>query len=210
MNLPKGWKDITIKSFVEAYDILHDVNYDIIDKNLRLMAALSDEPVAYFEALPLSRLKQAIAKVQFLNDLSSINSPLPLTFSIGKCIYDVTHHPAKLSSGQYIDLMNILSQCSTQKEINERMHDLLAVICIPRRYLFFKGKYNGAKHRETAEIFYHRLTMNIAYPIALFFCRFWAHLIPVIKISLELEMNEIQEMMNQELKTISYSDGTGS
>lgn len=194
---------------MEAYDILHDVNCDIIDKNLRLLSLLSGEPVNYFESLPFHKLKQAIAKVQFLNDLNSINCRLPLTFSIGKRIYDVVHHPAKLSSGQYIDLMNILSQCNTQKDINERMHDLLAVICIPRRCLFFKGKYNGALHKQTAELFYQRLTMDIAYPIALFFCRFWEHLIPAIKTCLESEKNELQEMMEKNGKTVLSSDGIG-
>lgn len=210
MKLPSSWKEITIKNFVEAYDILLDTNYDIIDKNLHLLSALSGQPFSYYETLPLVKLKQAISQVQFMNDLKSIDTRLPLSFIIGKTVYDVVHDPSKLSGGQYIDLMNILSQCSTQKEINEHIHDLLAVICVPRRFIFFKGKYDGAQHKEVAELFYHKLTMNVAYPVALFFCKLWEHLTPTIKTYLESEKQEILEMAMKRCQTLLTQDGVGS
>lgn len=209
MKLPKSWNDITIKNFVESYDILLDNTYDIIEKNLYLLSVLSGEPVSYFESLPISKLKEAVARVQFLNDLKSINTKLPVTFNLGNRIFDVTHDPRKLIGGQYIDLMNILSQCHSQKDINDQMHNLLAVICVPRRGLVFKGRYNGSRHKEVADLFYARLTMNIAYPVALFFCNLWEYLMPAIKTCLEEERNGMLMMAMKKCQTLLSEDGAG-
>jgi hypothetical protein len=209
MKLPKSWKEITIKQFVECQGILLDTNVDIIEREVMYLSTLSGETIDTIESLPLNKIKEYVKAMEFLKTLPEGKDweKLPKYFRLKGRTFYFDYDITKIRGGQYVDFMSFMKQDTVSN-----MHNLLACVCVPSRFILFKGKYDGERHRETAQLFYERMTMDIAYPIVVFFCKVFQHLIPSIHSLVENQLTTLNlemEKLIQEREMNLQNTGDG-
>lgn len=187
MKLPNDWSEITIKDFVFINSIIKDQTYVAFDKEIDLLCYFSKLTIEEVESLPIERFKEYVKKIQFLFTFPS--EKIQDSFIVNGKIYRYDLKKPIQTAGQYIDLMSFTKK---PDEIVDNIHNILAVLCIEEG-----ENYHGEKHKEVAESFYNHLTMDVVYPLCLFFCNVWKNLIPVIGDYLERETKMMNKMMGE-------------
>jgi hypothetical protein len=200
-----SWKDITIGQFIESHEVYQADYPEPLDREVALLSALSGQSEDEILRMRRSDFVEAIKELSFLSDLSTISTKWPKYFIIKRRVFKPVQNLQKLTAGQYIDLM------SFSKDPMPNLHKILATLCLPVKY-FRAQKYDGAKHGELSKFFHDNLTMDIAYPIAVFFCNLWEASMPHILTYLEKEtgtlMREIQNLtQNPKTPSLNSSDG---
>jgi hypothetical protein len=60
-------------------------------------------------------------------------------------------------------------------------------------------KYNGDKHKEIADLFYNQMKISTAYPIMLFFCKYYealvTNMLTYLGAEAEKQMSSIKDMV---------------
>jgi hypothetical protein len=141
---------------------------------------------------------ELIKELHFLSDLCPINRKWPKYFSLRGRIFKPLQRVEDLTGGQYADLSTF---CRNAEDIIPNLHKILAVLCLPVKWGRVK-EYDGRKHKELSEFFYRHLTIDIAYPMAFFFCKVWESLMPDIAQVLEKEAQSLTTMI-REAKTLN-------
>ena len=211
MQLPKSWAEVTIGQFIEARQVL-SAEYTLeIDRQVNLLAVFSGKGKAEIEDMPMNEFKQAVERLAFLSDPSTISTKIPAFFTLKGRIYDVHRNMNTITAYQFADLSSLTAD---PKVITDNMHKILAVLCVPRKYVWMKGKYDGEAMPAVAELFYRRLSIEVAHPLCVFFC----NLLPALqKTTLdysEKQLRQMEKTMLKELKTIqrrrSHERGAGT
>lgn len=166
-----NYTNLTIKQFLNCKRI-SDTVQDPIDRNVRLLAEITDRTVDEIESLPLGELKEQLKQLASIETIDS-NQKLKLKFKIKGKRFEVVWKAQELTAAQYIDVTHFAKD-STQVIYN--IHNMLAAISVERTWYGKRKKYDGAKHKEISELFYNHMTIEQAYPIMLFFCRFYEEL----------------------------------
>jgi hypothetical protein len=150
-----SWNKLPIKTFIDINNINlnrldgFDADYHMV----KALTGLSDEEV---DAMPIPEFKKALAKSAFM---LTTNFGKPRTkFTIDGVEYKINWRIELKTAGQYIDLTHYC------KKPFENMHYIMSV-------LTFFGKYTPDEVEERAKIFYEKLTMDVVYPICLFFSK---------------------------------------
>lgn len=180
------WK-ITISQYLQITDAL--LIPDHFDKWARILSIITGKSEAHFiNELTADQFKKQIKMHAYL--VKTAPSPkLRKYFWLKGKLYKVTSDITQLTGGQYCDLMTL---CKDPDETLSNIHNILAVLCRP---VF--SKYNPETFHKTSQVFYKHLTMDKAYPLALFFCALYKNLIPVIKNYLEQDLSRLNETLNQ-------------
>jgi hypothetical protein len=199
--IPKGWKDISIRKFIRVNEVVHTEYEQPLDQQIALIAAVTDMPEAEILRLERTELQEMVEALSFLNSVDSISTKWPKWFMIRGRLFKPVQKLDKLTAGQYIDLM------SFAKEPMENLHKVLATLSLPCKW-FRAQKYDGSRHKELSDFFYEHLTMDIAYPIALFFCNLWQAFMPTILTFLEKEVDSLTTSMNQEIAEMKHRNQT--
>lgn len=200
MRIPQSWKDITIRQFLAANEALQATYDDKVDQSIALVSAVTGASEKDILSLPRKELIQIVEQLSFLNTVDSISTKWPKWFMIQGRLFKPVQKLDNLTAGQYIDLM------AFSKEPMENIHKVLATLCLPCTWYLKAKKYDGAKHQEIAQFFLDNLTMDIAYPIAVFFCKVWENSLPAILDFLE---REILKMTNSGIETASLNTTAG-
>jgi hypothetical protein len=145
---------------------------DPIDRNVRLLAEITDRTVDEIESLPLGELKEQLKQLASIETIDT-NQKLKLKFKIKGKRFEVIWKAQELTAAQYIDVTHFAKD-STQVIYN--IHNMLAAISVERTWYGKRKKYDGAKHKKISELFYNHMTIEQAYPIMLFFCKFYEEL----------------------------------
>ena len=119
-----------------------------------------------------------------------------------KCIWQTQ----KLTAAQYIDATSF---CKDEASIINNIHNILAAICIEKTWYGKVKKYDGVNHKEVADLFLNHMKIEVAYPIMLFFCRYYKELADNILIYLEAEANKAMEKVKPILDKHSKLNGVG-
>jgi hypothetical protein len=211
MSATLSWKDITIKRFTEATGVLEtdypQTDLGQIDREIDFVSALTD--ISRDEILRMHRTKftELSAELEFIAHPETISQKWPKWFMLKGQLFKPTRKLNNLTAGQYIDLM------SFNKDPLGNLHKILATLCLPCTMYLTAKKYDGKKHAEISEFFYENLTMDIAYPIAVFFCKVWEDFMPHMLTFLETEiqnLNQETKDLMQSLKTPSLNSSDGS
>lgn len=165
------YKNLTIKQFLNCKRI-SDTVQDPIDRNVRLLAEITDRTVDEIESLPLGELKEQLKQLASIETIDT-NQKLKLKFKTKGKRFEVIWKAQELTAAQYIDVTHFAKD-STKVIYN--IHNMLAAISVERTWYGKRKKYDGAKHKEISELFYNHMTIKQAYPIMLFFCRFYEEL----------------------------------
>lgn len=177
---------ITIGQFLKCKTIA-DLEPDLINRNIKLLAELSGKTFDEIESMPIEQLTAALKdfnKFELLNPNAKVRMDFKVNGRRFKCIWQTQ----KLTAAQYIDATSF---CKDEKNIVGNIHNILASICVEKTWYGRVKKYDGLNHKEVADLFYNHLKIDVAYPIMLFFCKYFKELGDNILIYLE------QEAMNQ-------------
>lgn len=191
MKLPKGWHEVTIKQYLGINDLIIDQSIDMIDKQVRVIAELTGRSIDEIEQLDLSEFKSMCSQTSFLYEKPS--DRLTGSFIIDGVKY--IFYPTKpiRKAKDFIDLSHLTKD---KDHILDNIHKIMAVFCKPETEQDFN---------ERAEIFLQKLTIDKAYPIAVFFWTVFQKLSPIIQNSLiqtnQKRMTEMIEMLEEELTT---------
>jgi hypothetical protein len=195
---------ITIGQFLKCKTIA-DLEPDLINRNIKLLAELSGKTFDEVESMPIEQLTAALKdfnKFELLNTDAKVKMDFKVNGRRFKCIWQTQ----KLTAAQYIDATSF---CKDEKNIVANIHNILASICVEKNWYGKVKKYDGANHKEVADLFYNHLKIDVAYPIMLFFCRYFKELGGNILTYLEQEANKAMEKAKPIADKILKQSGGG-
>lgn len=195
---------ITIGQFLKCKTIA-DLEPDLINRNIKLLAELSGKTFDEVESMPIEQLTAALKdfnKFELLNPNAKVKMDFKVKGRRFKCIWQTQ----KLTAAQYIDATSF---CKDEKNIVANIHNILASICVEKNWYGKVKKYDGANHKEVADLFYSHLKIDVAYPIMLFFCRYFKELADNILTYLESEANKAMEKAKPIADKILKQSGGG-
>jgi hypothetical protein len=165
------YSDLTIKQFLNC-KLISEMQTDPIDRNVRLLAEVSGKSVDEIESLPLTELKAKLKYLANIEDLGEVGK-VRMKFKVKGKSFKVIWKTQELTSGQYIDVSHFTKE---PDKIIYNIHNILAAISVPMKYGLIQQKYDGAKHKDIADLLYNHMTIAQAYPIMLFFCKYYEEL----------------------------------
>ncbi|MFY8165501.1 MAG: hypothetical protein ACOVJ8_02845, partial [Sediminibacterium sp.] len=166
---------------------------------------LSGKTFDEIESMPIEKLTEALKefnKIELLNKDAKVKMTFKVKGRRFKCVWQTQ----KLTAAQYID---VTSFCKDEKNIVANIHNILAAICVEKTWYGKSKKYDGANHKEVADLFYNHLKIDTAYPIMLFFCRYFKELAANILTYLESEANKAMEKTKPIVDKILKANGGG-
>jgi hypothetical protein len=165
------YSDLTIKQFLNC-KLISEVEQDPIDKNVRLLAEITGKTVDEIESLPITELKARLKYLSNMETLSEVGK-VRMKFKVKGNTFKVIWKTQELTSAQYIDVSHFTKE---PDKIIYNIHNILAAISVPLKWGLIEQKYDGAKHKDIADLLYNHMTIQQAYPIMLFFCRYFEEL----------------------------------
>ena len=158
------YNDLTIGQFLKCKTIA-EFETDPLQKNIRMLAEISGKTAEEIEELPISELLKKLKTLSEINSLPA-DSKVKMRFKVGGKRFECIWKTQELTAAQYIDVTHFCSD-----NIIQNIHNILAAICV-RRTWGKRGKYDGANHKEIADLFYNNMKISQAYPIMVFFCKY--------------------------------------
>jgi len=165
-----NYNQLTIKQFLQCKTIA-ELEPDPITRKVKMLSSITGHPVDEIESLPITVL---VRKLKEFSEIESLqpNSKVKMKFKVGGQRFECVWKLQELSASQYIELCEWTKD---KEQIVYNIHKILASVCVKRTW-FGRSKYNGDKHKEVADLFYNQMKIAQAYPIMLFFCRFFQEL----------------------------------
>lgn len=186
-----SWNKLTIKTFIEINAISQN-RLDGFDADYHLVKALSGLSEDELNAMPIPEFKIMLKKASFLS-LTNFGKAVD-RFTIDGTEYKINWRVEQKTAGQYIDLTHYC------KRPFENMHYIMAV-------LTFFDKYDSKEVEKRAELFYNKLTMDIVYPICLFFSKVLRDSMIAMQDSLIKDTNKKIKALEKVIASESIGDG---
>jgi hypothetical protein len=161
MKLPTRWQELSIGQYQKAHEVFQTEYEQLIDRHIALVSALSGLPEKKVLELPAQELKDTVAQLSFIHDLSTLSARIPRHILMRGMLFNIQTDLRKLTAGQYIDLTSY----TKKGDIIAELHNILAVLTTPVLH-----KYRGERHAAIAALIHNHMSIATAYPIALFFC----------------------------------------
>lgn len=181
-----NYYNITIEQYCKLKSV-GKIKSDPIERQISELAILSGKSETYFETMPLPKLMRQIKN--FTNFQTEPSKKLSNYIIVGWRLYKVDWRLTEISAAQFIDMGEFVKD---QETIDENIHNIMA--CLTRRVKWFKAeKYRG--HSERADFFYKKMKIKKAFPVALFFCRYFQELLNHIPSFLEKEIQKLKVMI---------------
>lgn len=166
-------KDITVKKFIDAYQIINADHYDTeTDRDIALLACLYDKPEDFFLNMSFPVFNEYRRKLEVIN-LDKVEGRAAKYIKVNGKTYAPVYNFKKLSASQFIDVTHF---CKDPEKIIENLPKILAAFCLETKKTLFGRKlipYDlGERHEEVSKEL-EDATMFDAYSIALFFYHVW-------------------------------------
>lgn len=204
-SLPKGWHELTIKTYINYIAATQSrIKGDAVDHAINVIAALRETTAAnILSGYSARQLKEQARLLRWLAAPPKETTPA-VFFKINGKKYKAFIFTEQQSAGQFIDFNAICRKTNSTNYI-ENIHELLGCLCVPvKRGVFFRkgmlsfARYEYEGYHETAKEFYENMTMDVAYPFFVFFCKVINQLSQVLRGSLaSMILGEIRKMPNQ-------------
>ena len=198
------FEKITISQFIKCKTIA-ELESDPLNRNIKLLAELTGKSFDEIESMPIDKLTIALKSFSEIESLNS-DAKIKMDFKIKgrrfKCIWQTQ----KLTAAQYIDATSF---CKDEASIINNIHNILAAICVEKTWYGKVKKYDGINHKEVSDLFYNNMKIEVAYPIMLFFCKYYKELAANILIYLEQEAEKAMEKVKQTVDKVSKLSGVG-
>lgn len=186
ITVPTSWEHVTIKQYCELH-ALKSLEQDPIDYMVDVVAILCELKYEVACALTLPQLRQIFEQLGFIEQLPT--GPVQARLEIDKQLYVAKIDVSKISADQYISFKDF-----TKNDTVANLHNVMSSLYVP-----YKKKFNEIPIAEVAEVFYNKMPITVAYPLAVFFCDLLGNSTPLIQDCLrkraEEKMKEALEMV---------------
>ncbi len=192
-----NWSNITIEQYQQ---ILAIANTDLPDfnKSVELVKYIFNIDNETVLNMPIEKFKSYTSKLDFIEE--PYEGEMITTFAIDGYDYEVVWQMQKRTAGQFIDLSELTKDSEL---INDNLHKILAVICLPKG-----AKYDG-DIANRAEVFKKALTMDLVFPLAGFFLTILNASLPTIQDYLSQDITaKKKELMEMIKESMNIGDGT--
>lgn len=207
MKLPKGWNEVSIETFLKYYTISTRKWADPIDLEVNILSCFSGLPPKEIEKLKTRELSGYIKKLDFLKKLPT--QKVSSAFVCNGKRYRASLTMDDMTAGQFMNFSDILKGVKPGDYVFQ-MHQLIGAMCIKRSYTmtypFIKYEYEG--YKVSSDEFYKHMTIDIAYPYYVFFCKVMDKSLPAIQNYLSKEMKKIIRS-SQKTKWAFLNTGVG-
>jgi len=205
MNLPRNWKDITIGQYINLLPSSYK-GMNEVEKVIHSLSILTEQSKDEIRKLSIDQAKELNSKLDFLNELPKEH--YKATFKLNGVRYRVEPNANKMSAGSYITTMHLFQDLANDPEkIEKNLHIILAQVVQPIKRKWFKWVNYEIDRMQIAEDFYNGLSMEVAYPICVFFCNLSKHLTPIIDDYSTRTLNKIQEELTEVQKDLNNGAG---
>ena len=199
ITLPTDWSDISIGKFQEIYAILKMPDGLVLEKDIKILAVLTGQSEEVIGNVDMDDYAFMMNKVSFINQFPSADH-IPTQVKFDGVKYNLQMKMEKLKLAQYIDL-ELLSK--TQDEIIYNMHKILAI------FMSDSKTYSTEDMIRRADIFKAKMTIDVAYPITVFFYLHFNALLSATLSYLVSEADKQTKQLKQTLPTTTRKDGSG-
>jgi hypothetical protein len=155
--------------------------------------------------MPIDELTNALKVFNDIETLTS-NTKVKMKFKVKGRRFECIWQTQKMGANQYIDATSF---CKEEKDIVNNIHNILASICVERTWYGKKLKYNPENHKEIADLFYNHMKIKQAYPILLFFCKYFEELVNNIQIYLEEKSQKAVKLANSNSQVVEHLKKNG-
>lgn len=180
-----NYNELTIKQFLKIKTI-SDFEEDQLQRKVLILSEISGKSVDEIESMPIGKMLKAIGGLDKIEHLQT-DEKIKLKFKIKGRRFTIKWKEQDLTSEQFIDVSHF---CKDPDKILINIHNILASVCVERNWYGKELGYKGDKHKEIADLFYNEMKISTAYPIMLFFCRYYKELQSNILTFLESEANQ--------------------
>ena len=187
----KNYSELTIKQFLKCKTIA-DLETDPIMRKVKMLAEIEGKDVDEVESLPIGELLERLKGLEQIEAMQP-DQKIKLKFKLGGKRFIVKWRQQDLTAAQYIDATHF---CKEPDKIIHNIHNILAALVVERTWWGKEKKYNGDKHKEIADLFYNEMKISTAYPIMLFFCKYYealvANMLTYLGAEAERQINSIK------------------
>jgi hypothetical protein len=197
-------ENLTIGQFIQCKTI-SEFETDALDKSIKMLSIVTNKTFDEIEAMPVNELTDALKQFNEIEKLTD-STKVKMKFKVKGKRFECIWQTQKLGANQYIDATSF---CKNEKEIVNNLHNILASICVERTWYGKKLKYNPEQHKEIADLFYNHMKITQAYPILLFFCRYFKELADNIQTYLEQEVVKAVKVANSNSQVVEHLKKNG-
>lgn len=180
-----NYNQLTIKQFLKI-KLISELEQDPLHRKVLILSEISGQSVDDIESMPIGDMIEALKGLDKIENLQT-DAKIKLKFKVGGRKFIVKWKEQELTSEQFIDVSHF---CKDPNKILSNIHNILASVCVERNWYGKELGYKGDKHKEIADLFYNEMKIATAYPIMLFFCRYYEVLQQNILTFLESEANK--------------------
>jgi hypothetical protein len=198
------FNELTIAEFLKCKSIA-DLEDDPLQRKIKLLASVSNRTIDEVESLPIDVLTKQIKEFSEVETLGA-NAKVNMKFKINGRRFIIIWQTQKLTSAQYIDATFF---CKDQDKLIYNIHNILASLSIEKNWYGKKLKYDGSNHKEVADLILNNMKIKQAYPILLFFCKYFKELYATTQTYLELQILKTMKEANKEVDKLLVSDMVG-
>lgn len=179
-----NYNSLTIKKYLDIKEVL-EMNTEEIDKQVSLIAILSDMDENDVYNLPLPEFQELNKKTEFLNELPQTRNYPKTKYKLGGLELETVLDMRDVTAGQYIDYQTFV------KDTDKYLVELLSVFLVP------KGKkYNdGYDILEVQNAIRENLSIVEAISMSAFFLMLCESL---IKATVQSSIKKLKRMMRKE------------
>ena len=201
VTIPTSWKDINIDTYIKLVPVLETEQEDIT-RVINILCVLTGKKREEIKEIQLTDYHKLIKKMAFLF------TEIPTKLESKRIKLDGNYYEFKLNAenllfGEYINAMETLNS-KNENAVIENLDKILASICRPVEKKFGKWKEKKMTSKllqETVKLFRDKMSIQDAYPLAVFFCNHSKDLMTNIQTSLITRAEKITKEVEMDLAT---------
>lgn len=210
MKIPKSFKEILVREYIKLRPILEKEYDNPFSKIIDILSVFNERT----EVLGKTIKEINLIAEGFNFMYAEPSKKLEQYFEINGSRYGIVNHVSDLNAGQYISVVSLLKDLADRPNLSyEIIHEILACVVFPvdkkRKVLNIEPSY----YRKVSEDIYNHMSINDAYPIAVFFCNLSESLTSLMQdYSIGKAENNLTEAKEIQLEVAKdfMSDGDGS
>jgi len=191
LKIPTDWSDITIGQFQEVYAINKLPNSLVLEKDIKIISIVTGVEESIIGNIDINDYSTIMERLSFMLNLPN-DKGLKTEFKFEGKKYNLQINVNKLKLSQYIDI-EMLSK--SQDEIIYNMHKILSV------FMSDSKGYDTDEMLKRADVIKQHMTIDMAYPVVVFFYLNYTNLLKGMQDYLMAEANnqiaEIEEIVSK-------------
>ncbi len=197
--LPNNWQSVSIKQFIDLSKLNREGldDFDLSIEILSIMSELPRQELAKIKAVDITKLWRSLS---FLEELS-FDDQIPPIITIEGVKYKANLDVSKMTADQYMCFKNLMKT----GDVIGNIHNIMATFYIPEG-----KKYNNVPIHEVSGAFYNHLSIAVAYPISVFFCRLSLEWMNHLRTCLDDQVLKTMQKVSELLPRTSLKSGVGS